>query len=437
MIPAKFDYVRPGSLDEAVTALADGGDDAKVIAGGQSLLPLLRLRLAYPELLVDVGGLAELRGVTDAGDALSIGARTTLYQLVHDPLVAEHCGLLAQASAAVADPAVRHRSTLGGALVHADPAGDLPAVALALDATLIARGPDGERAIPAADFFVDYLTSSLEPDEILTAIRVPKLGSGWGYRYEKFHRTAQSWATVGVAALVRRSNGSVAEARIGLTNMGPIPVRATAAEGAAAGAQAEPGRAAGRGWPRGRGHEPAGRPAWRTRLPPAPGQGADRTGDGHGGGSLTQGGRTGPGTGPPSPFLGRTSLVSRPGVPASGGPGRGAARYGPTRGRRRSPRLRSSPRCTGTGSWPRSAPVRSRSSRTPAMPRQRTRKALAASSHPVPRAVVVDLDDLPRWRHLKKHRPDIEGSCPCCSQLAWPRAGREEVRDANTTVELR
>ena len=138
----------------------------------------------------------------------------------------------------MADPAVRHRGTLGGALAHADPAGDLPAVALALDATLIARGPGGERAIPAADFFVDYLTSSLEPDEILTAIRVPKLGSGWGYRYEKFHRTAQSWATVGVAALVRRSNGSVAEARIGLTNMGPIPVRATAAEGAAAGAQA-------------------------------------------------------------------------------------------------------------------------------------------------------------------------------------------------------
>jgi aerobic carbon-monoxide dehydrogenase medium subunit len=238
MIPAKFDYVRPGSLDEAVTALAGGGDDAKVIAGGQSLLPLLRLRLAYPELLVDVGGLAELRGVTDAGQALSIGARTTLYQLIHDPLVAEHCGLLAQASSGVADPAVRHRGTLGGALAHADPAGDLPAVVLAMDATLIARGPGGEREIPAADFFVDYLTSSLEPDEILTAIRVPKLGSGWGYRYEKFHRTAQSWATVGVAALVRRSNGSVAEARIGLTNMGPTPLRAEAAESAAAGGEA-------------------------------------------------------------------------------------------------------------------------------------------------------------------------------------------------------
>jgi aerobic carbon-monoxide dehydrogenase medium subunit len=237
MIPAKFDYVRPGSLDEAVRALADGGDDAKIIAGGQSLLPLLRLRLAFPELLVDVGALGELQGVTDAGDALLIGARTTHYQLIHDPLVAEHCGILAQAASTVADPAIRHRGTLGGALVHADAAGDLPAVALALDATLIAQGPGGQREIPVADFFVDYLTTSLRPDEILTGIRVPKLG-GWGFRYEKFHRTAQSWATVGVAALVRRSNGSVAEARIGLTNMGTTPVRALAAEAAAAGSEA-------------------------------------------------------------------------------------------------------------------------------------------------------------------------------------------------------
>jgi carbon-monoxide dehydrogenase medium subunit len=237
MIPAKFDYVRPGSLDEAVRALADGGDDAKIIAGGQSLLPLLRLRLSYPELLVDVGGISELQGVTDVGDALLIGARTTHYQLIHDPLVAEHCGLLAQAARTVADPAVRHRGTFGGALVHADAAGDLPAVALALDATLIARGPGGEREIGVADFFVDYLTTTLQPDEILTGIRVPKVG-GWGFHYEKFHRTAQAWATVGVAALVRRANGSVAEARIGLTNMGTTPVRALAAEAAAAGADA-------------------------------------------------------------------------------------------------------------------------------------------------------------------------------------------------------
>ena len=238
MIPGKFDYVRPDTVDDAVRALADAGDEAKVIAGGQSLLPLLRLRLAYPEVLVDVGGIDELRGVWDSGDSLVIGARTTHYQLVHDPLVAEHAGLLAEATSTVADPAVRHRGTLGGALAHADPAGDLPAVILALDSTLIVRGPGGEREIAAADFFVDYLTSSLEPDEILTAVRIPKLGPGWGYRYEKFHRTAQSWATVAVAALVRRDNGHVAEARIGLTNMGTVPVRATAAEQAARGAEA-------------------------------------------------------------------------------------------------------------------------------------------------------------------------------------------------------
>ncbi len=238
MIPAKFDYVRPGSLDEAVRALADGGEDAKVIAGGQSLLPLLRLRLAYPELLVDIGGLSGLRGVADDGDSLLIGARTTHYQLANDPLIAAHCGLLAEAAGTVADPAVRHRGTIGGSIAHADPAGDLPAVVLALDATLVARGPGGEREIAAGDFFVDYLTTSLQPGEILTSVRVPKLGTGWGYRYEKFHRTAQAWAIVGVAALVRRSNGQVAEARVGLTNMGQVPVRASAVEAAAAGVPA-------------------------------------------------------------------------------------------------------------------------------------------------------------------------------------------------------
>jgi aerobic carbon-monoxide dehydrogenase medium subunit len=237
MIPSKFDYVRPASLDEAVHILGDAGDDAKVIAGGQSLLPLLRLRLANPELLVDVGGIDELYGVRDDGDSLLIGARTTHYQLVNDPLIAEHCGLIGQAAGTVADPAVRHRGTLGGSLAHGDPAGDLPAVILALEATLTARGPAGDRDIAAAEFFVDYLTTALQPAEILTGIRVPKL-AGWGYRYEKFHRTAQAWAVVGVAALARRSNGQVAEARIGLTNMGPVPVRATAAEAAAAGAQA-------------------------------------------------------------------------------------------------------------------------------------------------------------------------------------------------------
>ena len=238
MIPARFDYVKPATLDEAVGALAAGGEDAKVIAGGQSLMPLLRLRLAYPDLLVDVGGLVELSGVTDAGDSLVIGAGTSHYQLVHDPVVREHCGILAEAAGMVADPAVRHRGTFGGSLAHGDPAGDLPAVALALGASMIARGPGGEREIAASDFFVDYLTTALQPGEILTGVRVPKLGRDWGYRYEKFHRTAQAWAIVGVAALARRSDGHVAEARIGLTNMGSVPIRARAAESATAGAEA-------------------------------------------------------------------------------------------------------------------------------------------------------------------------------------------------------
>ena len=237
MIPAQFDYVRPDSLDEAIRALAAGGDDTKVIAGGQSLLPLLRMRLAYPDKLIDLGALSELRGVRDAGEALEIGALTTHYDLTRDELIRAHCGLIAQAAETIADPAVRHRGTIGGALAHADPAGDLPAVITALDATLVARGPSGEREIKPADFFSDYLTTSLEPGEILTTVRVPKLDD-WGYRYEKFNVTAQAWAVVGVAAIARRPNGHVAEARIGLTNMGSVPIRAAAAEAAAAGAQA-------------------------------------------------------------------------------------------------------------------------------------------------------------------------------------------------------
>jgi carbon-monoxide dehydrogenase medium subunit len=237
MIPAKFDYTRPSSLAEATAALDSGGEDAKVIAGGQSLLPLLRLRFSYPSVLVDVGGLDELRGVRDLGESLEIGALTTLYELTRDPLIAAHCGLLAQAAGLIADPAVRHRGTIGGALAHADPAGDLPAVITALDATIVAAGPGGTRTISPADFFVDYLTTSLAPREILTAIRVPKL-NGWGYRYEKFNVTAQAWAIVGVAAVAQRSNGQVTAARVGLTNMGSVPVRARAVEEAAAGSDA-------------------------------------------------------------------------------------------------------------------------------------------------------------------------------------------------------
>jgi carbon-monoxide dehydrogenase medium subunit len=238
MIAAPFDYVRPRSIDEAVSAITDAGEDGKVLAGGQSLIPVLRLRLAYPSTVVDVGRVPELRGVREDGDALVIGAMTTHDDILHSALVLEHAPLIAQATATVADPQVRHRGTFGGALAHADPAGDLGAVALALDCEFVAVGPGGERRIAARDFFLDYLTTALSPDELLTAIRVPKLGPGWSSHYEKFNRVAQAWSIVGVAALVHRSNGSISEARVGLTNMGSTPLRAAAVEQALAGADA-------------------------------------------------------------------------------------------------------------------------------------------------------------------------------------------------------
>jgi carbon-monoxide dehydrogenase medium subunit len=236
VIPVAFDYVRPSTVDEALTALRDAGDEAKVLAGGQSLVPVLRLRMAAPGLLVDLGGLRELRGVHDDGDALVIGAMTTHATVAAHPLVAEHAPLLAQAAAHIGDRQVRHLGTIGGSLAHADPAGDLPAVAQALDATFVVAGPDGRRSVTAAEWPVDYFTTVLAPDELLVEVRVPKYG-GWGAHYEKFHRTAQAWAIVGVAAMVRRSNGAIAEARVALTNMGPTPVRATAVEQALAGAE--------------------------------------------------------------------------------------------------------------------------------------------------------------------------------------------------------
>ena len=238
MIPAAFDYVRPDSIASAVDAIVEAGEDGKVLAGGQSLIPVLRLRLAYPSTVVDVGRVPELRGVRDDGDAIVIGAMTTHDAVLHDALVAEHAPLVAQATATVADPQVRHRGTFGGALAHADPAGDLGAVALAMDCEFVAAGPSGERRIPAADFFVDYLTTALSPDELLTAVRIPKLGAGWSTHYEKFNRVAQAWSIVGVAALVRRTDGTITEARVGLTNMGSTPLRAATAEAALAGTAA-------------------------------------------------------------------------------------------------------------------------------------------------------------------------------------------------------
>ncbi|MFF5340310.1 FAD binding domain-containing protein [Streptomyces althioticus] len=235
MIPPAFDYVRPHTVEEAVRALADGGEDAKVLAGGQSLLPLMRLRMAFPQLLVDTGRIPGLRGSRMEGDTLVVGAMTTHHDVLRDALVRRHAGLLAAATATVADPAVRHRGTLGGSLAHADPAADLPAVILALEGELVAVGPRGRRAIPAREFFTDYLETALAPDELLVEVRLPST-DGWGFHYEKFQRVAQAYAIVGVAALVRRDNGRIAEARVGLTNMGSTPLRAPAAEEALAGA---------------------------------------------------------------------------------------------------------------------------------------------------------------------------------------------------------
>jgi carbon-monoxide dehydrogenase medium subunit len=238
VIPAPFDYVRPDSVDEAVRALENAGEDGKVLAGGQSLIPILRLRLAAPEILVDIGGIPDLRGVRDDGDAIVVGAMTTHDEVMHHPLVLAYAPLLAQATATVGDRQVRHLGTFGGSVAHADPAGDLPTVALTLDAEMVVQGQSGVRRIPAAEFFQDYLTTALQPEDVLTAIRIPKLGNGWAVHYEKFNRVAQAWSVVGVAAVVRRANGTITEARVGLANMGSTPLRAAGVEQALAGSDA-------------------------------------------------------------------------------------------------------------------------------------------------------------------------------------------------------
>ena len=236
MIPAGFEYVAPATVDEALAALAGSGD-AKVLAGGQSLMPVLRMRLAAPELLVDLGKLDELRGIREDGDAIVIGAMTPHSVVQSDPLVAEHAKLLALATAKVGDPQIRHRGTFGGSLAHADPAADLPAAAVALGAEMVVAGQSGRRTVPAGEFFTDLFTTAVGEDELLVEIRVPK-HTGWGAHYEKFTQTAQQWPIVGVAAAVRLENGTIAEAGVALTNMGSTPVRATAVEQALVGQSA-------------------------------------------------------------------------------------------------------------------------------------------------------------------------------------------------------
>ena len=234
MIPAQFDYVAPSSVEEALAALAEAGDDAKIIAGGQSLLPVLRMRLNAPSVVIDLGRIDSLRGVRDDGDAIVVGAMTTHDDVAHDALVRENALLVTKAAEHLADPQVRHRGTFGGALAHADPAGDLGAPVLALDAEMVVIGQGGTRTVAAQDFFVDLFTTAVEEGEILTEIRIPKR-PGWGAHYEKFVRVAHQWPIVAVAAAVKAEGGTISEARVGLTNMGSTPLRARAVEQALVG----------------------------------------------------------------------------------------------------------------------------------------------------------------------------------------------------------
>jgi carbon-monoxide dehydrogenase medium subunit len=235
VIPARFDYDVAESVEHAVELLGAGGGDTKLLAGGQSLIPALKLRIARPAKLADLGRLTDLAYVKDGGTHVAIGAMTRHATVAADALLDEHCPIVSYTAAQIGDPQVRHRGTIGGTLSHGDPASDMPAVVLALGADLVAQGKGGERVIPATEFFTGVFETALEPDEVLVEVRVPKLGASTGWAYAKAHRRRQDWATVGVAALVHRDNGSVAGASIGLVNMGGTPLRAKAAEDAIAG----------------------------------------------------------------------------------------------------------------------------------------------------------------------------------------------------------
>jgi len=229
MIPAAFDYVRASSAAEAISLIGQHGSDAKFIAGGHSLLPMMKLRLAQPAILVDISRISDLSYIKDAGDHIAIGAMTRHMDVEKSPVLAQHVPLLAHAAGHVGDPQVRHRGTIGGSIAHADPASDLPATTLALGATYVVQGPNGTREIAASDFYKSFLESDLAEDEMLTEIRVPKMnGAGWSF--QKFNRRAQDWAIVGVAAW-RGANGS----GVGLVNMGQTPILASSVTTALAG----------------------------------------------------------------------------------------------------------------------------------------------------------------------------------------------------------
>jgi aerobic carbon-monoxide dehydrogenase medium subunit len=231
MYPAPFEYVCATSLAEAARLLDERPEDAKLLAGGQSLIPLLKLRLAAPQLLLDITRLLELKGIREADDGIEIGSLVRHVEIERSELLARDCPLLPETASEVGDLQVRNRGTLGGSLAHADPAGDFPAAVLALDATLIATSVNGDRTIPAHDFFVDLMTSALRPNEILTAIRVPKLGARTGSAYRKMRQQASGFAIVGVASVVALdAKGIVSDARVAITGVGPVPYRARAVE---------------------------------------------------------------------------------------------------------------------------------------------------------------------------------------------------------------
>ena len=221
MIPAAFDYKRATSAAEAISLVGEYGEDAKFLAGGHSLLPLMKLRLAQPAVLIDIARIKDLSYIRDEGNYIAIGALTRHMDVEKSPIVLQHAPLLANAASHVGDPQVRHRGTIGGSIAHSDSASDLPATTLALGATYIAQGPNGTREIAAQDFYLGFLESALSPDEMLTEIRVPKMnGATWGF--QKFNRRAQDWAIVGVAAWKRGTESGVA-----LVNMGSVPILAT------------------------------------------------------------------------------------------------------------------------------------------------------------------------------------------------------------------
>ena len=230
MIAVPFEYEAPTTVEEAIRLLSEFGDRGRVLAGGHSLIPIMKLRLAQPEVLIDIGRVGELRYVRAEDRHLAIGALTTHTQVASDPTLGDQCAVLAETAGHIGDAQVRNRGTIGGALAHADPAADYPATILALDAEIVVQGPRGRRTIAAPGFFTGLFTTALAPDELLVEVRVPVLGPGSGGAYAKRPNPASHYAVVGVAAVVRLEGGRVASVSIGVTGAGAQPSRAAAAE---------------------------------------------------------------------------------------------------------------------------------------------------------------------------------------------------------------